>query len=196
MGGVTELKEARHGRPRDPQVDAAIRRAALDLLVEEGFARMSMEGVATRAGVGKAAIYRRWDSKTELVIDAIHELVTPHVKDWPHTDDIRADLEVIFRMFLDKIRGVEGDLMKAVASELVRYPELAALVRDQFVACRKEDLLERIRAAQASGQLPPGDAELLAEVGFAVIHHRALFTDGPLSDDLPARMVQQFFPRG
>lgn len=186
--------EVKHGRPRDPHVDAAIRRAALDLLVEEGFAHMSMEGVATRAGVGKAAIYRRWDSKTALVVDAIHELVKPYL-DWPKTGDIRADLETIFAKSIDKMRGLEGGLMAAVVSELVRNRELADTVRGQFVACRAADMTDRIRAAIADGQLPPGDAELLAEVGFAIIYHRTLLSDAPLSDDLPARLVEQFFPR-
>ncbi|MDQ6616083.1 MAG: TetR/AcrR family transcriptional regulator [Actinomycetota bacterium] len=194
MTAAIETREARHGRPRDPHVDTAIRQAALDLLVEEGFARMSMEGVASRAGVGKAAIYRRWDSKTALVVESIHDLVSPHL-DWPQTDDIRADLEVIFALALGKMRGVEGELMAAVVSELVRNPELAATVRAQFVGCRKEDLLDRIREAIDDGQLPAGDAELLAEVGFAVIHHRMLLSDAPLSDDLPKRLVEQFFPR-
>ena len=186
---------ARHGRPRDPHVDAAIRRAALDLLIEEGFANMSMEGVATRAGVGKAAIYRRWDSKTALVVDSIHEVMAPLMQEWPHTDDIRADLEVIFTQALNKVRGVEGDLMPSLVGELVRNPELAATVRAQFVGCRKEDLAERIRQAMDSGELEPGDAQLLSEVGFAILHHRSLLSDAPLSDDLPRRLVEQFFPR-
>lgn len=188
------VPEVRHGRPRDPHVDAAIRQAALELLVEEGFARMSMEGVASRAGVGKAAIYRRWEGKTALVVEAIHDLVAPKVG-WPHTDDIRADLEVIFAQTLTKMRGLEGGLMAAVVGELVRNRELAETVRAQFVGCRKEDLLDRIREAMDDGQLPQGDAQLMAEVGFAVIHHRMLLSDAPLTDDLPKRLVEQFFPR-
>jgi AcrR family transcriptional regulator len=175
-------------------VDAAIRQAALELLVEEGFAGMSMEGVAARAGVGKAAIYRRWDGKTALVVDAIHELVAPYVN-WPHTDDIRADLEAIFTQSLNKMRGLEGGLMVAVVGELARNKELAETFRASFVGCRKEDLLDRIQGAIDDGQLPPGDAGLLAEVGFAIIHHRSLLSDAPLTDDLPKRLVDQFFPR-
>ncbi len=165
MGGATEVREARHGRPRDPHVDSAIKQAALDLLVEEGFARMSMEGVANRAGVGKAAIYRRWDGKTALVVDAIHDVVSPHL-DWPSTADIRADLEVIFRQALAKMRGTEGGLMAAVVGELVRNPELAATVRGQFVGCRKEDLVDRIqeaiddRGAAAGRRRPAGRGRL------------------------------------
>jgi AcrR family transcriptional regulator len=186
--------EGRHGRPRDPHVDSAIRKAALELLVEEGFARMSMEAVATRAGVGKAAIYRRWDNKTALVVDAIHDIVA-NKYDWPHTDDIRADLEVIFSKAVEKMRGIEGGLMSSVVSELVRNRELAETVRAQFIGCQRSDIVDRIRQAMESGELPPGNAELLAEVGFAIIHHRTLLSDAPLTDDLPAQLVEQFFPR-
>jgi AcrR family transcriptional regulator len=187
------VPEVRHGRPRDPHVDAAVRKAALEVLTEEGFARMSIEGVASRAGVGKAAIYRRWDGKTALVVDAIRELMAPKM-DWPRTDDIRSDLEVIFTKALEKMRGLEGGLMAGVAGELVRNRELAETVRAQFAGCSRTDLVDRIREAMDDGQLPPGDPELLAEVGFAIIHHRMLLSDAPLTDDLPRRLVEQFFP--
>src|SRR5262245_56914508 len=62
----------RRGRPRDPARDGELLAATLDLLGEEGYARLSIEAVTQRAGVGKPTLYRRWPSKAELVIDAIH----------------------------------------------------------------------------------------------------------------------------
>src|SRR6266542_3078878 len=59
------------GRPRSERAHEAILEATLDLLLEEGFTRMSIEAVATRAGVGKATIYRRWPSKADLVVEAV-----------------------------------------------------------------------------------------------------------------------------
>ena len=85
--------------------------------------------------------------------------------------------------------------MAAVVGELARNKELAETFRARFVGCRKEDLLDRIQGAIDDGQLPAGDAGLLAEVGFAIIHHRSLLSDAPLTDDLPKRLVDQFFPR-
>jgi AcrR family transcriptional regulator len=193
-GDAAVCAAVRHGRPRDPHVDEAIRRAAIDLLLEEGFARMSIDGVASRAGVGKAAIYRRWDNKTALVVEAIHDRVTCGIE-WPDTGDLRADLEAFFTHVLVSKRGVEGELLSALVSEMVRNTELAAAFRRQFVAVRQEQMRGRIRAAMEDGQLPPGDVDLLAEVGFAVIHHRMLISGAPLTDDLPKRMVEQFFPR-
>jgi AcrR family transcriptional regulator len=65
--------ERRRGRPRDPAVDAAIHRAVLDMLVEVGYAELTIEAVAKRAGVGHTSIYRRWPSKAHMV----HEVVFP-----------------------------------------------------------------------------------------------------------------------
>ena len=62
------------GRPRDAKVDAALLTSTQDLLLEEGFDRVSVDSVAARAGVGKAAIYRRWSGKTALVVAAVAEL--------------------------------------------------------------------------------------------------------------------------
>ena len=59
------------GRPRNASVDAAIIQAALEMLDEVGLQAVSMDGVAARAGVGKATIYRRWDSREDLLIDAV-----------------------------------------------------------------------------------------------------------------------------
>src|SRR4051812_50123118 len=55
------------GRPRDPRVDEAVRRAALELLVEDGYQATSIQAIARRAGVSAPSIYRRWSSKAELI---------------------------------------------------------------------------------------------------------------------------------
>jgi AcrR family transcriptional regulator len=191
---MAEAALTKVGRPRDPHVDEAILSAALDLLIEEGFPRLSIEGVAARAGVGKAAIYRRWDSKTSLVVDAINERVVCGI-DFPDTGDFRADVEAVLTQVLIRIRGVEGKVWKAVVSELVKNEELAELFRREFVAVRRADMISRVKAAMDSGQLPPGDVELLADVGSAMVHHRMLVSGEPPTDDLPKRIVRQFFPR-
>src|SRR3954449_7681772 len=78
------------GRPRDPRVDEAGRRAALELLVQEGFPATSMQAIARRAGVSAPAIYRRWSSKAELIEAAVFpsDLVEPAAD----SDDLGAEL--------------------------------------------------------------------------------------------------------
>ena len=71
----TELPRAsRGGRPRDPSRDGVIRAAILRLLAEVGYGSLTMDAVASEAGVGKATIYRRWRTKHDLVVDTISDL--------------------------------------------------------------------------------------------------------------------------
>src|SRR3954451_9715558 len=67
------------GRPRDPRVDEAVRRAALELLVEEGYQATSIQAIARRAGVSAPSVYRRWSSTAELIAEAVFPsgLLTP-----------------------------------------------------------------------------------------------------------------------
>ena len=73
-GSVDAPAAARPGRPRSVRADRAILKATLELLAEAGYAGMSVEAVAARAGVGKTTIYRRWPSKDDLIIAAIESL--------------------------------------------------------------------------------------------------------------------------
>ena len=191
---MSEATICRVGRPRDPHVDQAILSAALDLLIEEGFPRLSIEGVAARAGVGKATIYRRWDSKTALVVDAIKEQLAYGIE-FPDTGDFRADVEAVLTQILVRLRGLEGKVWKAVVGELVKNEELAEMFRQRFVAVGRAEMRSRLKAAMESGQVQDGDVELLADVGPAVLHHRVLVSGEALDDDLPRRIVNQFFPK-
>jgi AcrR family transcriptional regulator len=78
------------GRPRSERAHRAILDAAINLFVEQGYEAMSIEGVAALAGVGKTTIYRRWQSKEDLLIDAIDELIMD--VEPPDTGSLRKDL--------------------------------------------------------------------------------------------------------
>src|SRR5262245_34265059 len=80
----------RRGHPRDARCDHAILQATLDLLVEAGAANLSIDGVAARAGVGKATIYRRWSSKEALVLETLSSDAT--TIEIPDTGSLRGDL--------------------------------------------------------------------------------------------------------
>jgi AcrR family transcriptional regulator len=77
------------GRPRNPDADRAILRAALELFIERGVEGTSIEQIAKTAGVGKLTIYRRWSSKEELLPQAIEELIGADVP-WPSPEEIAA----------------------------------------------------------------------------------------------------------
>src|SRR5215475_466986 len=78
------------GRPRDPALEAAILDATQDLLIEHGFAATTVEAVARAAGTGKAAVYRRWPAKIDLVVAAVQALQSP--PSVPDTGTLRGDL--------------------------------------------------------------------------------------------------------
>jgi AcrR family transcriptional regulator len=182
----------RPGRPRSQDRDLAIEAAALDLLVEQGYAGLTVEGVAARAGVGKATIYRRWEAKLDLVIDAVVHRCQEHVVS-PDTGSLRSDLLEMFGAALAKYRR-DGAVMRAFVAEQTRHPELAEAFQHMFVQERRAAMREVLTRAVARGELPAtSDLDLLGDVGAAIIWHRFAVSGAPLTDDLPQRIVDQFF---
>ena len=191
---VATGEERRAGRPRSDDRDRAILTAALALLVEQGFAGLSMEGIAARAGVGKATIYRRWKSKAEVVVEALRTHVCPF-GELPDTGDVRKDLASMYRAMLQTLKGADGAIMAAFAAEKFRHGELREEFDRTFVADRRRHMRMLIERGVTEGLLPPGsNVELLAEVGPALLWHRLTMRHGGLPDDLPEQLVEQFLP--
>jgi AcrR family transcriptional regulator len=192
-GATADPFEQRRGRPRSEQCDRAIEAAVLDLLVEHGFAGMSIEGVAARAGVAKTTIYRRWDSKEALVVDAFLRRARERVVS-PDTGSMRTDLIEMLRGFLRSLQ-LDGGLMQAFIAEQRRHPSLADAFRSTFLKERRAVIRAVLDRGVARGELAAGaDLELLTDVGAAVLWYRLIITGAPLDDDLPERIVDQFFP--
>ncbi len=122
-------------RPLDPDIDVAIETAALTLLTERGFARMSMEAIAATAGVGKPAIYRRFRDKAELVA-AVVAAQLPAL-DPPDLGDTRAELwEAVTQAFPANGPAYVG-LIGGLIAEQERHPELIAAFRDSVLLPRR-----------------------------------------------------------
>ena len=178
------------GRPRSADADRAILKATVDLLAEEGYGGVTMEGVACRAGVGKATVYRRWPSKSALVVDAVttcRESGCPP----PDTVSARDDLLRFVRAFSDHLRTSDaGRVMPALVAELAHNPELAATFRDGFVQPRRARVLEAVRRGVERGEIRPDvDGELIADGVVALLQHRFLITGMEIDDDLPERVI-------
>ncbi|MGE2712853.1 TetR/AcrR family transcriptional regulator C-terminal ligand-binding domain-containing protein [Mycolicibacterium litorale] len=120
------------GRPRDPRIDAAILRAAADLLAEVGYSNLTMAAVAERAGTTKTALYRRWSSKAELVHEAAFP-AAPTALTTP-AGDIAADVRAMIGAARDTfttpvVRAALPGLIADVAAD----PALNARVMERFV---------------------------------------------------------------
>lgn len=178
----------RPGRPRDPACDAAILQATLDLFAEDGYSGVSIDGVAARAGVGKATIYRRYASKAELVVEAVR--CGAHVDDLlPDSGDLRADLTSMMQPLIDRLRGEDAKLLVTFAGERLRHPELADQFNSSVIGRKREHLRDLVASAVARGELPADtDVELVAELPPALIWHHALY-GLPMTDDLLTRVL-------
>ncbi len=178
------------GRPRSAEADRAILRAAVDLLADEGYGGVTMEGVAARAGVGKATVYRRWPCKSALVVDAVTTCRESGVRP-PDTGSAREDLLVFVRGFMHHLRTSDaGRVMPALVAELSRSPELAQAFREGFVQPRRAKVLEAVRRGVERGEVRAGvDPELVADGVVALLLHRFLVTGMEIDDELPERVV-------
>jgi AcrR family transcriptional regulator len=148
------------GRPRSSHADAAIIDAVLGLLAEGTTVEaLSMEAVATRAGVGKATIYRRFADKDELVLAAVAVIKQPPPE--PAGKSVREDLVGLAR-HVGKIReGLAGQIMPCMVPELQRPGRLRDLYL-QLVEERREITRNVLRRGIATGELRPDtDVELV-----------------------------------
>src|SRR5579885_3655857 len=123
---------AHRGRPRSEAADHAIAEATLDLLGEEGWAGLTMTGVAHRAGVSTATLYRRFSSKEDLVCSAVNTKneSRPVIDHGSLEQDLRAKLLDI----VERVRGDGGRMVRGIIGESVRNPRLAELLQSTVFA--------------------------------------------------------------
>jgi AcrR family transcriptional regulator len=158
------------GRPVNAAIDEQLLRATQDLLVEEGFDRLTMDAVARRCGASKATIYRRWPSKTALVVAAAAALFT--AAEVPDTGDLREDLLACGRAYVHR-EGRTAQVLAAVLTASQYDPALRDASRDALGA-PYSGLFERVlsRAVDRGWATGTADIEILAEVFPAIAYQR------------------------
>jgi AcrR family transcriptional regulator len=170
-----ETREAagHRGRRLDATRDAALRDAALALLAETGYDRLSIDAVAARARASKMTIYRRWSGKAELVIDAITSLRKPG--EVPDTGTLRGDLEALVTGSGSPDARFDAQLVLGLVTALARDPELRQIIREHLIGRGGIRLRQIFERAVARGEIPQGrNLELLASVFPALVIHRLL----------------------
>lgn len=161
------------GRPRDPSVDRAILETALRMLVDQGYARMSIQAVAAAAGVGKTAIYRRYGSKRDLVIDAL-AAAAPAPPMTPELEPRRALRMVVETAVGALIHARAIQILATFLNEEEREPELIRTFRERLLEPRREMLLSVLSAAAERGEIrSDANLEVVTEltVGGVVAHY-------------------------
>lgn len=171
----------------------AILDAARELVVELGYAKVGIEAIATRAGVGKQTIYRWWPSKGAVVFEAVRALSenTDGELALPDTGDLEADLKLVLRATAAEFADPAFDaLIRGLTTEVAHDPELAAAYAEH-TAQLEEAKRQRLRSGQRAGQLSPeADLDVVLELLYAPLFHRWLLRTGPLTADYADTLVE------
>lgn len=149
------------GRPRDPDIDAAVLAAARRHLASHGYDAMSIAAVAEEAGTSRQALYRRWPTKAHLATAAIASL--SQVANRPDTDDPFADLVAELAAFRAGVTRPNGISLVGSMFQDATDSDLKALYRERIVAPRRDRLRHILQRATDAGLLDP-DADLDAAV--------------------------------
>lgn len=156
----------------DRSLDAAILDAALAGVAELGYDRLSMDDIASRAGVGKAAIYRRWPSKAVVVAEAIaHWRRRLGPVEPPDTGSLRGDIEAVIAVMpeLDTANSSTIQVVVGVATAAMHNPVLAAAMHDLVLSPPRHAVRTLLDRAVARGEIPAGrDLSLIPDVALGL----------------------------
>ena len=180
MSGAT-AETHRIGRPRSPEADEAIRNATVDLLATVGYANLTMSGVASRAGVSTATLYRRWRSKLDLVVDVLGARAEENPV--PDTGSLEGDCRAILQTLVDKARTTRTTpLLAGLVGEIGRNPDLASALRAHLIGPRRAALNDVFARAKARRELRDDvDVSVAGDLLFGPLYHRLLITGEPVT---------------
>jgi AcrR family transcriptional regulator len=183
------------GRPRDKRIDGAVLQATVELLAQTGYADLSVDAIARRAGTSKPAIYRRWPGKAHLV----HEAVFPigDATAIPETGSLAGDMREMVRRTAEVLttpaaRAALPGLVGEMAADLTLHSALL----ERFGDILSRGLSDRLADAAARGEVRPDvtAAELVEVVAGTTF--LALLTRGDTLDDAWIDRTAAFITRG
>jgi AcrR family transcriptional regulator len=189
---IGHQRPPRRGRPRDPGVDVAIRSATVDLLSEVGYARLTMDQVAERAGVSKPTLYLRWPNKVALVADALQHRARA-VPEVPDTGSLPGDMRVFLAALL-RSRDEASRALAAVSGEIATNPQLRKAWHRGLAGMLTGCLRAIVARALERGELPAdADVELLSQLPLSLLQNWRLEHDREPDEAVVDRIVRQFY---
>lgn len=175
-------------------VTDAIRTAVFEELAAVGYARMSIEGIARRAGVGKTAVYRRWKSKLALVLDLVSAVAAEGLPA-PATGSLYGDVRALLEVAAHALRHpVASQVVPDLLVEAARHPEIADAIKSALLDGQQGVAAAVVRDAVARGELPEGaDADRALDLIVGPLYWRLVVVRTALPagylDDLAASAV-------
>lgn len=161
-------------------VTEAIRAAVFEELASVGYARMSIEGIARRAGVGKTAVYRRWRSKLHLVLDIVSALAVQGLP-VPDTGSLEGDLRLLYEVTSRALRHpVASQILPDLQAEAARNPDIAEAVQKALRQGQEGVASKIIEAAEQRGEVRAGlDDELALDLISGPLYWRSVVIRSP-----------------
>jgi AcrR family transcriptional regulator len=187
MGTVTTAE------PPGPRAASRIRESAREVLAERGYADLTVEAVAAKAGVGKSTIYRWWPNREALLADSLAEIFKGD--EIPDLGDTQAELRLAVDMTIDNYADADMAIaVPALAADLARSPELLARFRETFLLRKRDNIAVALLRGIDRGDLPATlDTGLVQDLWAGTILYRRLLSGSPLDDELAERLVQLVF---
>jgi AcrR family transcriptional regulator len=195
--GAQDSVKGRAPHRRNEQARLAVLHAADDLLVERGFAGVTIEGIAARAGVAKQTIYRWWPSKVDVLLDTLIDdaqsrLATPRTGS--ATEDARRYLRNLATFITE---DPAGKVLLALIGEAQHDQDVAKTFHARYLDRRREQERAMLARGVTSGELSPDlDLDWALDALCGPVFYRALVTGGPISRAFTDKLVEEILGRG
>ncbi len=185
---AAERTAPRRGRPRESRCDEAILNATVQILNEGGAANLSIDGVAQRAGVGKATIYRRWPSKEALVLDAMTSDRDQPVM--PDTGRLRDDLEAYFFAMVERINTMRHSDVLPHLIEAACWDVTVRASLERYITTRRLPIEEALARGAARGELAASaDHAIIIDALLGAVTYRRYLVGDVIDRDLVRRLL-------
>lgn len=178
------------GRPRSAKTEQAILSATYALLLEAGFHAITVEGIAKRAGVSKATIYKWWPNKAAVAADSFFAAASEHIPA-PDTGSVEEDMFMHLQRLSDFFATDKGRIITELIAEGQFDPEVANAYRTRYFHPRRSASKVILERGIARGELKADlDLELGVDLIFAPLFYRLLITGAEIHPDILRKMVQ------
>jgi AcrR family transcriptional regulator len=180
---------ARVGRPRDPQIDAAVLNATLAVLDESGYGGLTLEEVARQAGTTKPSIYRRWRGRQRLVLAALSRRLGAARA--PDTGCTLCDIDECLKVFVAAFRRMPPNVLGPLFADCATDPELQGAFMTTLFDPPRAAVKETLDRAYEKGDLRSDvDRDLIVDLIGSLVHYRALFRHASTSNREIERAVK------
>lgn len=180
-------------RRRGAALEAALLDAAWDELQAGGYANLTMEAVADRAGTSRAVLYRRWHNRPELVIAAIRRHRPMLSGEVPDTGSLRGDVLALLSRMSDRMAEIGPETVYGVLGDYFADAELFSRVQDQVLQIGAGVMATILGRAEARGEARADISPMTATLPTDLFRNRMFLTRNPPSGDVIEEIVDEIF---